>query len=43
MIITIAYARPNDIKHLLVETVGSMNFDQDLDQGMGEWFYVTED
>ena len=43
MIITIAKARPNDVKHLLVETVGSMTSDQDIDQGMGELSYVSED
>jgi hypothetical protein len=36
IIITIANARPKDVKHLLVETVGSMTSDQDLDQGMCE-------
>ena len=44
LIITIANARPKDVKHILVETVGvgSLNSDQDLDQGMGECSYVTK-
>ena len=43
MIITIANARPKDVKNLLVETVGSITSDQDMDQGMGKWSYVTEE
>ena len=43
LIIAIANARPKDVKHLLVETVGSMTSDQDIDQGMGELSYVSED
>ena len=43
LIIAIVNARPKDVKNLLVETVGKMSSDQDLDQGIGEGFYVTED